>query len=64
MKVKFIDSLSIYEGKTNNNLLDGVGTLKTSKGKYFEGNFKNNKYHGEGVYCNINNNLIKITTFV
>ena len=36
MKLKFLDSLSIYEGETKNNLLDGFGTLKTSKGKYYE----------------------------
>ena len=59
MKVKFIDSLSIYEGKTKNNLLDGFGTLKTILGKYYEGNFKNGKLHGEGVYYNINNNFDK-----
>lgn len=59
MKLKFLDSLSIYEGETKNNLLDGFGTLKTSKGKYYEGNFKNSKFHGEGVYFNINNNFNK-----
>ena len=57
IKCKFDDTHSIYKGEVKNGKFHGHGILKCSQGIYYEGNFKDNKLDGKGIYTNITSNF-------
>ena len=48
--IKYKNHLFIYEGKTKNNKLENLCSLKDNKGNLIKGIFKNNKLNGKGFY--------------
>ena len=62
IKVK-VDSNLKYKGRYENNLKTGFGKLsyicKELKGDKYEGYFKDDKFHGKGVYLYNNHDMFE-----
>jgi len=62
IKCVFDGIKSIYEGEVANGKFNGYGTLKSAQGTYVEGNFKDNKLTGQGIYTNVLNTFSEFHT--
>jgi len=48
--INFLGQKFVYEGELKNELPEGYGVLKNTKEILYEGNFKDGKFNGEGIY--------------
>ena len=48
--INFLGQKFVYEGELKNELPEGYGVLKNTKGILYEGNFKDGKFNGDGIY--------------
>jgi hypothetical protein len=48
--INFLGQKFLYEGDLKNELPEGYGVLKNTKGILYEGNFKDGKFNGDGIY--------------
>ena len=48
--INFLGEKFVYEGDLNNELPNGYGVLKNTKGILYQGNFKEGNFHGYGIY--------------